>query len=218
MTDIDMRSTTPFHTFDPADCEGIRSLMDALDAARAGDDAALRAHLDSHPRHVERFEDEGVDLAQGRAAVRWDDATLLFVATRSKGPDGGPAEPLHRGISMERLGRFPTADGNAITYLRQNLRDAAAEVLPLLDQLDEGCRSAGRGHDALSEGFGGLRLHGWLDPPEVERLRNALQKSPWQVSRDEPHDGGVRDVMRHLLIMLKSAEKRGCGVLMRAHA
>ena len=69
----------------------------------------------------------------------------------------------------------------------------------------------------LSIGFGGLSLHGWLTTDEVTILRLYLQKSPWKVSKNETFDGGVRDVVRHLLIMLKTAEKRGMGILMRSH-
>ena len=62
-----------------------------------------------------------------------------------------------------------------------------------------------------------MALHGWLTAPEVENLRKYLQQSAWKVAQNEPFDGGIRDVVRHLLIILKTAEKRGTGILMRAH-
>ena len=120
---------------------------------------------------------------------------------------------------MERLGRFPTSDGNAIAYLRENMIPEAEDdcASQLLAQLDAGLRAEIRGHDSLSDGFGGLSLHGWLTVADVGVLRSHLQKSAWKVSKSEPFDGGVRDVVRHLLILLKTAEKRGVGILMRSH-
>ena len=87
----------------------------------------------------------------------------------------------------------------------------------LLTQLDSGLRGEVRGHDNLSVGFGGMILHGWLTGPEVCELRTYLQQSAWKVAQSETFDGGVRDVVRHFLIILKTAEKRGVGILMRAH-
>ena len=120
---------------------------------------------------------------------------------------------------MDRLGRFRTNDGNAISYLRTNLIPESEDNLgsQLLTQLDVGLRKETRGHDKLSIGFGGMTLHGWLTTEDVVMLRSHLQKSTWKVSKNESFDGGVRDVVRHLLIILKTAEKRGLGILMRAH-
>ena len=87
----------------------------------------------------------------------------------------------------------------------------------LLTQLDVGLQEEMRGNDELSKGFGGLNLHGWLTATEVGMLRNHLQKSAWKVANHEPFAGGIRDVARHLLIILKTAEKRGVGILMRSH-
>ena len=120
---------------------------------------------------------------------------------------------------MERLGRFPTDDGNAIAYLREFLipEEEGDRGSQLLTQLDSGFRNEVRGHDDLSEGFGGMILHGWLTETEVCALRTYLQQSAWKVSQNETFDGGIRDIVRHLLIILKTAEKRGVGILMRAH-
>jgi len=40
----------------------------------------------------------------------------------------------------------------------------------------------------------------------------------WSVSADEPLDGGVRDAIKHLISILKSAERRGVGVMQRSHS
>ena len=217
MYDIDMGSTTPFHTFDPADGDALESFASILDAARTGGGDAFDSLEKKHPEIVERLGNESVDVAAGRASLAWDDATLLFIAARAMQEDGSPAEPLDRGITMERLGRFPSEDGNAISYLRSNLLTDDAPLTALLDQLDVGLRAESRGHDHLSAGFGGLRLHGWLNTPQVTELREALLKVAGKVAKDEPFDGGVREVVRHLTILMKGAEKRMCGILMRAH-
>ena len=210
---------TPFHTFDPMQGLAAGELADMLDAVRKGEEDGLLTLTTTHPVVANKLEAEGIVLSKGRTGIEWDDATILFVALRATEPDGSPAEPLDRGVSMDRLGRFPTNDGNAITYLRTNLIPESEDNpgSQLLTQLDVGLRKETRGHDNLSIGFGGMALHGWLTTEDVVMLRSHLQKSTWKVSKNESFDGGVRDVVRHLLIILKTAEKRGLGILMRAH-
>ncbi|MDE0708131.1 MAG: hypothetical protein OSB33_04195 [Candidatus Poseidoniales archaeon] len=210
---------TPFHTFDPMQGLAAAELADMLDTVRRGGGDELGNLTLKHANAAKQLESQGIVLSEGRTAIEWDDATILFIALRETTDEGGPAEPLDRGISMERLGRFPTEDGDAIAYLREYLipendNDRGGQ---LLTQLDAGFRSEIRGHDHLSNGFGGMVLHGWLTTPEVTELRTYLQKSTWKVAQNEPFDGGVLDVARHLLIILKTAEKRSIGILMRAH-
>ncbi len=194
--------------------EGIEELIDALDPKKS---AELSDFFNAHPEILERLESEG--FRQDDDKNQWDFATTIFVAYRAIQDDGSPAEPLDRGISMERIGRFPSPDGNAISYLRQfHLPEQGKESLSLLlDQLDVGLREDTRGHQDMSEGFGGLILHGWLTAEQVSELRLLLQKSAWAVTSDETFDGGVREIVRHLLILLKSAERRSVGILMRSH-
>jgi len=214
-----MGEITPFHTFDPMQGSSAPELAEMLESVRNGGDDKLIDLPHTHPDAAKKLEAQGVELQGGRIGIDWDDATILFVALRATGDDGGPAEPLDRGVSMERLGRFPSTDGNAIAYLREHLIPESKDDLgsELLTQLDAGLREETRGHDNLSIGFGGMALHGWLTAPEVVSLRTYLQKSAWKVAGNEPFDGGIRDVVRHLLIILKTAEKRGAGILMRAH-
>jgi hypothetical protein len=214
-----MGTVTPFHTFDPLQGISIVALVEQLEEIRNGGVDQL-ARLSTNDLDLEtKLLAEGVSLSEGWGGISWDDATLLFVAGRAIETDGGPAEPLERGISMERLGRFPTSNGNAIGYLREFLipENDGDTGVQLLTQLDAGLRHEVRGHDELSIGFGGLILHGWLTSGEVPQLRNYLEKSIWKVAKSEPLDGGVREIVRHLLIILKSAEKRDVGILMRAH-
>ena len=210
---------TPFHTFDPMQGLAAGELADILDAVRKGEEDGLLTLASTHPKVAKKLEAEGIVLSNGRAGIEWDDATIMFIALRATQQDGSPSEPLDRGVSMDRIGRFPTNDGNAISYLRTNLIPESEDDRgsQLLTQLDVGLRKESRGHDNLSIGFGGMALHGWLTSEDVEVLRSHLQKSAWKVSKNEAFDGGVRDVVRHLLIILKTAEKRGLGILMRAH-
>ena len=74
------------------------------------------------------------------------------------------------------------------------------------------------GEGGFSSGLGGLELCGWLDSRDVTNLRRAIQKGKWTVNPSEPLDGGVADAFRHLTIILRGAEKRKCGILMRRHS
>ena len=219
MESLNSGEITPFHTFDPMQSLAAGELADMLDSVRKGAEDRLLTLTTTHPLIAKKLESEGVVLSNGRKGIEWDDATILFIALRATQPDGSPSEPLDRGVSMDRLGRFPTNDGNAISYLRTNLIPESEDNLgsQLLTQLDVGLRKETRGHDKLSIGFGGMTLHGWLTAEDVVILRSHLQKSAWKVSKNESFDGGVRDVVRHLLVILKTAEKRGLGILMRAH-
>jgi len=216
---LDTGAVAPFHTFDPIQGSSIAELVERLEEIRNGGIDQLTGLSSNDGSLEKKFHEEGISLSEGRKAITWDDATVVAVAARASGDDGGPAEPLERGISMERLGRFPTPNGNAIEYLRQYLvpEHASDSGMELLAQLDVGLRHEVRGHDEFSVGFGGLVLHGWLTNVEVSALRQYLEKAIWKVGKNEPLDGGVREIVRHLLIILKSAEKRGLGILMRAH-
>ncbi len=219
MDTLDIGAVAPFHTFDPIQGISIVELIERLEGIRNEEIDQLTGLSIDDDNLEKKFRDEGVSLSDGRKAITWDDATILFVAARATEDDGEPAEPLERGISMERLGRFPTSNGNAIEYLREYLipENDSDSGMKLLTQLDVGLRHEIRGHDELSVGFGGLVLHGWLTNTEVSALREYLEKAVWKVGKNEPLDGGVREIVRHLLIILKSAEKRELGILMRAH-
>ena len=59
---------------------------------------------------------------------------------------------------------------------------------------------------------------GWLDGEDISKIRREIEKGAWSVKSDEPLDGGVQDAFRHLLVFLRSAVKRKCGILMRRHS
>jgi hypothetical protein len=76
----------------------------------------------------------------------------------------------------------------------------------------------GIGQSGFSEGAGGIELLGWLDSADVRDLRKEIERGGWSVKSDEPLDGGVQDAFRHLLVFLRSASKRKCGIMMRRHS
>ena len=50
------------------------------------------------------------------------------------------------------------------------------------------------------------------------KLGGRLRRELGQSRSDEPLDGGVQDAFRHLLVFLRAAVKRKCGILMRRHS
>lgn len=207
---------TPFYTFDGIDGIVAGPLMASLDS---GSEAEWSALLQSYPDLELRLKVEGADPPAPRTGIDWDDGTLFFISTIARGADGSPAEPLDRGHSRERLGRFPHDDGNPVGYLCNHLkvREADSPLGGLLEALRSRLTEAHRGHDRLSSALAGMDLRGWLSDAEVSELRKCLQQHSWGPDADEPIDGGVRDITRHLLVLLKSAEKRGLGLLFRSH-
>jgi len=190
-----------------------------LDQSRLGESVEKGKFIEGNSTIIAKLSAEGAELSNGRESIQWDDATLIYVAARDVESDGCPAKPLDQGISVERLGRFPSEDGNPISYLRKYLLDESSDKdgEQLLAQLDAGLRSELRGNDDLSNGFGGMTLHGWLADSDVTVLRMFFQQAAWKVAKDELFDGGVREIVRHLTIILKAAEKRGVGIIMRSH-
>jgi hypothetical protein len=128
-------------------------------------------------------------------------------------------ESLDKGRAREKLGRYPSADGSPLTYLEDYLvQQDGSNILSLLTKLQRGLDEDHLGHSRFKSGFGGLELRGWLSADEVATLRQELQKTPWGVSSQESHDGGVMEVVKHLMIILRSADSRGWGIVFRRHA
>jgi hypothetical protein len=166
---------------------------------------------------------EGIDglpeLNQGEKPPL-DRATLLFISILDWQDNGGAPIALDGGHSRERLGRFPSNDGNAIEYLLEftGRGEGASELLSLLTKLGRGLSDELFGNSGFNEGSGGIELLGWLDSNEVNELRRGIEGGGWVVKSDEPLDGGVQDAFRHLLVFLRSASRRKCGILMRRHS
>ena len=70
---------------------------------------------------------------------------------------------------------------------------------------------------SMEKGIGRLDIRGWLDFGDTTKLRKLLTSKCWTPAADEPLDGGCQDAAKHLIALLRAAEKRKCGVLLRVH-
>jgi len=200
---------SPFHTFEPLRYDPI-ALIPMIQSSIGGDHIEIKK-LEGLPKSVN-------SLKEGEKP-KFDSAMMLFLTSVDWKADGSPTEPLDKGISRERLGRFPIENGDAISYLHEYTIDKGDGVIhDLLAKLNLGLEEEFLGEDGFCRGAGGLHLCGWLDSKEVITLRETIQRGKWSVDPEEPLDGGVADAFRHLTIILRSAEKRRCGLLMRRHA
>jgi len=162
--------------------------------------------------------EEVAGLNDGEGATL-DRATLLFISVLDWQDDWSVPRSLDGGHSRERLGRFPIDDGNAIEYLLRYTKEGDGSDLHfLLEKLCRGLNEDAFGHSGFSEGSGGIEMLGWLDGKDVSKIRREIEKGAWSVKSDEPLDGGVQDAFRHLLVFLRAAVKRKCGILMRRHS
>ncbi len=199
-----------FHTFDPIRLSP-DSLIGPINDSMAGSHEDLLRLVDGYSVLPELIEGEKSPL---------DRATSLFISILDWQEGGGAPRALDGGHSRERLGRFPINDGNAIEYLIEFTmeRKGDSSLHALLGKLGGGLSEDNIGEFGFREGFGGIELLGWLDPTDVSELRKEIERGGWTVKSDEPIDGGVQDAFRHLLVFLRSASRRKCGILMRKHS
>ena len=122
---------------------------------------------------------------------------------------------------------FHGGNGSVISYLKQfiksNVRDDSednpnfATIMSLLSKLDSFNTRNNYEFPKYVNGSGGLNILGFLNFEEVISLRRLLSGRNWSVSSEEPLDGGVRDGVKHLSALLKAAERRDSGVMLRSH-
>ena len=206
-----LESTTPFLTIDPMVSDRLLSVHTALD----GGDWEKLVQQDSELQN--RLESQGVENPLDRNSIKWDDANLFFLSCVDISAIGQPL-PLEAGISKERFGRFPYGDGSPLTYLRDWIRDSNRnkESLEQLSELLEKLATRLSG-TSMEKGAGRLDMRGWLSLEETTELRKSLTSKCWMPAAEEPLDGGCQDAAKHLLALLRAAEKRRCGVLLRVH-
>ena len=206
-----LESTTPFLTIDPM----VSDRLEPVHTALCGGDWKGLIHNDVQLK--ERLISQGVENPEDRSSIRWDDANIFFLSCVDLSPIGQPL-PLEAGISKERFGRFPFGNGSPLAYLRDWIRDSkrnpdSLETLSeLLEKLDS--RLIGT---SMERGIGRLDMRGWLTLNETTALRKVLTSKCWMPAAEEPLDGGCQDAAKHHLAMLRSAEKRRCGILLRVH-
>ena len=202
--------TSGFHTLDPIRNDP-EQVIDAILASVAGDHGDLKKVAPGVPEIESLVEGVPSDI---------DKATLLFLSCIDWGTsrisatdslDGGKG-------SEEKLGRWPTEDGNAIAYLVEYSTSKKNTLHELLAKLTLGLNPDFLGEDGFDRGNMGLELLGWVTADEVKELRREITRGTWAVKADVPSDGGVQDGFRHLSAILNGAEKRGLGLLMRRHS
>ncbi len=204
-------STTPFLTIDPAISNRLESVYNALNG---GD---WKSMLEQDDELRIRLVSQGVPDPDDRTTMSWDDANLFFVSCIDLTRNGRPSH-LEAGISKEKFGRFPYGDGSSLTYMREWIRESMREpegfneMSDLLEKLVT--RMSGT---SMEKGVGRLNIRGWLTNQEITLLRKRISSRCWTPSSEEPLDGGTQDAAKHLLALLRAAEKRNCGVLYRVH-
>ncbi len=205
------RSNLPFfHTFDPVVCDPL-DVIPAIQSSLGGDHEEIKK-ISPYSKDIQKLKD-GVE-------ADFDPATMLYISIGELNEDGRRSEAIDSGPGKERLGRFPFGDGNIVTYLLDNTKQKGDMTVmhELLSKLSDGLSEENLGEIGFREGFGGLTLLGWLTRREVSELRRSIRSGRWEVFSEEPLDGGVDYALRLLLMMLRTAQRRKCGIIMRRHS
>ena len=219
-------STSSFFTLDACNGEIAEKILTALSKTSKELESDWKKLVDDNQDLESRLRSQGIDEPSKRSSISWDDAMILFTCSVEINSQNRPI-PLGEALSKERFGRFPWGDGSAIGYLLDYLRpntgnksngDDYEKLISLINKLNSYCVENPMGGEKYRNGLGGLCIRGFLDKFEVFQLRKFLTGRVWSVSADEPIDGGVRDAIKHLVAILKSAERRGVGAMLRAHS
>jgi hypothetical protein len=198
-----------FYTFDPIRYDPIL-LIEPILSSIGGDHKEIKK--------IVQYSNEIKNLVEGKEAP-YDHSTMLFLTIMDWKEGGGSPEPLDNGIARDRIGRFPSDSGNAIEYILEFTRENEEEILfhELLIKLTNGLSPENLGEEGFNRGFAGMELLGWLNNEDVKLLLQTMKNGKWVIKSNETIDGGVRDSLRHLQTLLKAANRRGCGILMRRH-
>nr|AIF05845.1 hypothetical protein [uncultured marine group II/III euryarchaeote KM3_187_D06]AIF18061.1 hypothetical protein [uncultured marine group II/III euryarchaeote KM3_80_H04] len=211
--------TPAFHTFTLIRGDICESYISALEQAADGDDSDLISLIKSDNELSQILEDEGCNIHDGREGCEKSDSSLLLVGLTPLDSSGQRVRDSGDSKVRDRLGRYPWGDGNPLSYLRTwsgNPPDSEQDVMILIDKLDEGLFEKSRGHDRFENSTFGT-LHGILDHDETVLLEKLLRGGHFKVRADEPLDGGVADIMRHLKNVVRSAARQGMGLLHFSH-
>ena len=198
-----------YYTFDAIVNDPIE-VVEAVLASKAGDHTEIKKLANGVA---------GIDeLPEGEPATI-DVATMLFLACMDWDLFRDSSKPLDGGKgSREKLGRWPTKDGNAIAYLIEYTDSPDQIIEELLAKLTLGFVPEFLGESGFDKGAFGLEMMGWITRAEVKELRREINRGRWSVKANEPFDGGVQDGFRHLDNLLRGAEKYRAGLLMRRHS
>ena len=221
-------STTSFFTIDACDGVLAERMMQVL--ANTGTKALdmWKTLIEDNPVLDSRLRSQSVDEPKNRKSITWDNAVILFTCTLELNQQQRPIQ-LGEQLAKERFGRFPWGNGSAIEYLLEYLKPINVskhskgdnkfdEIILLLNKLNSFCIDSKYGGDSYANGMAGLNVLGLLNKSDVHQLRKNFTSRNWSVAADEPLDGGVRDAIKHLVQILKSAERRGVGMMLRSHS
>jgi hypothetical protein len=223
-----LSTTSPFATLDAIHGALATQVYDVLTNSNQTEEHWRRLVTQDETLKL-RLESQGIQKPTEFSTIPWDEAVLFFTCTLILSKDGSPLQ-LGDQKTRERFGRFPHPGGSTMQYILANICPAEhknrskqeheiyAELTSLLEQLAHRCTDSFVGHENFTKGSGGLHISGFLNDTEVQTLRLYLASRVWSVSKDEPIDGGLADAIRHLSAILKAAERRGAGVILRYHS
>ncbi|MBL6886425.1 MAG: hypothetical protein ISR24_03325 [Candidatus Poseidonia sp.] len=223
-----LSSTSPFYTLDAFNGQWASHLVTAVEEAQDGNTSTWENYIAQHDDVAQRIKSQGIKEPRSYETIQWDAATLLFTVCVEITDDGRPL-PLGDRLNRERFGRFPYGNGSALSYLLEYIRpnrsitdndgqDIYDSIIDDLQMLSGGCTEEFRGHTMFESGFGGMNIQGYLSREQVRTLRKNLASRTWTASYEEPLDGGVADVAKHFIALLKAAERRQVGVVLRSHS
>ena len=219
--------TSPFITLDACNGNRAEAVLNALESAANGDESMWNTLITNDEEFKMRLIEQGISDPEKRSSISWDDATVLFIGCVELSKDGKPL-PIGDGILREKVGRFPWGNGSLLNYMHEFIRpneqrgsknvDGYEKIVTLIENLSQRCGPSHVGHERYHNGQAGLNIRGFLSKEEVRELRLALSGRSWSVTADEPIDGGMRDVSRNLIAVLRAAERRDVGMFLRSHA
>ncbi len=225
--DLDQASgtTTAFYTLHSCDGEIALRISEILSLGDKTKSQSWIKLIRENPSLKQRLVDQGIDQPLNLNSITWDDSMILFLCSISVDDEGKPMG-IGESLKREKFGRFPFNDGSLTNYLieflRPNVRVSNSHkmferILTLLRKLSSFNHDGDYTHPRFNGGMGGMNILGFLSLEEVVEIRRLLSGRNWSVASDEPLDGGVRDAIKHLLAMLRAAERIDSGVMHRAH-
>tara|TARA_B100000287_G_scaffold431775_1_gene489698 strand:+ start:456 stop:1139 length:684 start_codon:yes stop_codon:yes gene_type:complete len=218
-------TTTAFYTLHSCDGEIALQISEILLLTNKAKNEAWMQLIRNNPSLEQRLINQGLSKPVNLETITWDDSMLLFLCSINVDEEGKPIG-IGESLKREKFGRFPFNDGSITNYLIEFLRpnvkvknsnDVFDSIVQLLRKLSSFNHSDDYSEARFSGGMGGMNILGFLSLEEVIELRRLLSGRNWSVASDEPLDGGVRDAIKHVLAMLRAAERIDSGVIHRAH-
>lgn len=219
-------TTTAFYTLHSCDGDLALEISEIL---RQSDKEKVRLWqllVSERPTLRSRLVEQGLEEPADYGKISWDETMILFLCSINIDDEGKPMA-IGESLKRERFGRFPYGDGSLIKYLIEFLRpntriknsnQILSKILDLLNKLTSFNHAGDYSSPRFAGGSGGMSILGFLNLSEVTEMRKLFAGRNWSVASDEPLDGGVRDAIKHLLAMLRAAERLDSGVMLRSHA